>query len=84
MNYGHFDNARYNALIDRADNEADNAKRYRLFEKASRIINREMPYIPLYYYASYRVVKPYVAGWKPNIMDRHLSKYMFILKHHRK
>jgi len=84
MNYGHFDNAKYNRLIDAADHEADNAKRYRIFEKAEHVLNQRMPYIPLYYYASYRVVKPYVAGWKPNIMDRHLSKYMVILKHHEK
>ncbi len=81
MNYGHFNDPQYNTLIDKADHEANNEKRYRIFEKASRIINRQMPYIPLYYYAAYRVVKPYVAGWKPNVMDRHLSQYMYILKH---
>ncbi|MGH8274087.1 MAG: peptide ABC transporter substrate-binding protein [Gammaproteobacteria bacterium] len=81
MNYGHFDDSAYNALISAADHETDNQKRYRLFEKAGRIINREMPYIPLYYYVAYRLIKPYVAGWKNNIMDRHLSQYMYILKH---
>lgn len=81
MNYGHFDNPKYNALIDAADHEINNSKRYRIFEKAERILNRKMPYIPLYYYVAYRLIKPYVAGWKTNIMDRHLSQYMYILKH---
>lgn len=81
MNYGHFDDPAYNALIARAGRQTNNKKRYEIFEKAARIINKKMPYIPIYYYVSYRLIKPYVAGWKPNVMDRHLSQYMYILKH---
>lgn len=81
MNYGHFDDPKYDKLIDAAARQADDAERYRIFEQASRIVNRQMPYIPLYYYASYRLIKPYVAGWKTNVMDRHLSQYLYILRH---
>jgi len=26
-------------------------------------------------------VKPYLGGWQSNIMDRNLSRYMYLLEH---
>ena len=31
----------------------------------------EMPIIPIYYYVSNNMVKPYVTGFYPNIQDLH-------------
>src|SRR5437870_6547697 len=39
----------FDALLDAAAREADPQKRYRLLEKANRIIDQELPMIPLYY-----------------------------------
>ncbi len=40
-----------------------------------------MPLIPLYFYVSKRLVKPWVGGFTPNIMDHHHSKDLYILEH---
>ena len=40
------------------------------------------PIIPLYYYATRHLVKPYLRGWQSNIVDRNLSRYMYLLEHH--
>ena len=37
--------------------------------------------LPVYYYVSTHLIKPYVKGWQSNITDRHLSRYMYILAH---
>jgi oligopeptide transport system substrate-binding protein len=37
--------------------------------------------VPLYYYATRHLVKPYLRGWQSNIMDRNLSRYMYLLEH---
>jgi len=81
MNYGDYDNPAYQRLVAAAQREPDNAKRYRLFTQAGRVLDATMPYIPMYFYVSTHLVKPYVGGWKSNIMDRHLSRYMYILAH---
>lgn len=82
MNYGHYSYPKYQNLIAKAQAEANNKKRYRIFETAGRILNKTMPYIPMYFYVSSHLIKPYVAGWRTTIMDRHLSRYMYILAHH--
>ena len=76
-----YSNAAYDRLIDAAGHEADNTRRYRLFEQAETLLNEDAAYIPLYYYATRHLVKPYVRGWQSNVMDRNLSRYMYVLEH---
>ena len=45
------------------------------------ILNEEAPLLPVYYYVSPHLIKPYVKGWQANITDRNLSRYMYILAH---
>jgi hypothetical protein len=33
------------------------------------------------YYSTEHLVKPYVRGWQSNILDRNLSRYMYVLAH---
>ncbi len=40
----------------------------------------EMPIIPLYFYVSQHLIKPWVSGLEGNVMDHHYSKYVKILK----
>ncbi len=37
--------------------------------------------MPVYFYVTKRLVKPWVAGYTDNIMDHHYSKDFYILKH---
>jgi oligopeptide transport system substrate-binding protein len=76
-----YSNPEFDRLIDAAGQEPDNAKRYRLFEQADRLLSDDAAYIPLYFYATRHLVKPYLRGWQSNVMDRNLSRYMYLLEH---
>ena len=41
---------------------------------------KDLPIIPLYYYVSQHMIKPWVFGLEDNVMDHHYSKYVKILK----
>jgi len=73
--------AAYDALIDAAAATADPQRRRELLEAAERQLLADMPLIPLYFYVSKRLVKPWVGGFTSNIMDHHRSQDLYILKH---
>ncbi|HEY6452368.1 MAG TPA: peptide ABC transporter substrate-binding protein [Steroidobacteraceae bacterium] len=81
LNYGRYANARFDALLDRAAEEPDAGARYRLLEQSERLLNQDAAYVPIYYYATRHLIKPYVRGWRSNPLDRNLSRYMYILEH---
>ena len=81
LNYGGYSDARFDTLLDRAAQEPDNLARYRLLEQSEEVLNDDAAYIPLYYYATRHLIKPYVQGWRSNLLDRNLSRYMYIIEH---
>lgn len=64
-------NAEFDRLIREAKSEADSDKRIEMLAEAERILMREVPVMPIYYYVSRSMVKPYVYGWYNNLEDRH-------------
>jgi oligopeptide transport system substrate-binding protein len=76
-----YSDPRFDQLVDQAGQLSDNAQRYRLFEHAEALLNEQFAYVPLYYYATRHLVKPYLKGWQSNVMDRNLSSYMYLLEH---
>ncbi len=76
-----FANDEYDALLDRAAVEPDMQQRAELMEAAERLMLEEQPIIPIYFYVSKHLIKPWVGGFKPNIMDHHYTKNFHILKH---
>jgi oligopeptide transport system substrate-binding protein len=74
INLTHYDNPAYDGLLARAAAEVDAAKRRALLEQAERIMLRDQPVIPIYFYASKQLVKPRVVGWYDNIMNVTYSK----------
>lgn len=80
-NNGAYSNPRFDQLIELSSQQSDNRERYRLFEQAERVLNEDVSYLPLYYYSTRHLVKPYLRGWQSNIMDRNLSRYMYLLEH---
>lgn len=81
MNDGGYSNPQFDALVNQAASINDAAERATLFHKAEAILNEEAPLLPVYYYVSQHLIKPYVKGWQSNISDRNLSRYMYILAH---
>ena len=76
-----FANDEYDALLDRAAVEPDMQKRAELMEAAERLMLEEQPIIPIYFYVSKHLIKPWVGGFEPNTMDHHYTKNFHILKH---
>jgi oligopeptide transport system substrate-binding protein len=76
-----YNNPRYDDLVGRATREADAAKRMALLEEAERVMLDGMPVLPIYFYVSKRLVKPWVVGYDDNILDHHHSRFVRILKH---
>jgi len=72
---------RYDELQENAAREIDLQKRAELLQQAEQILLAEMPIIPIYFYNAKHLIKPWVGGFVPNIMDHTYSKDLFILKH---
>ena len=74
-------NARYDELLEQAAQEIDLAQRAQYLQEAEQIMLAETPVIPIYFYISKRLVKPWVGGFVSNIMDHTYTKDLYILKH---
>ncbi|MCC7462641.1 MAG: peptide ABC transporter substrate-binding protein [Gammaproteobacteria bacterium] len=81
LNYGGYSRPEYDALLAQAALQTDNAERYRIYQQAERYLNADGAYIPIYYYALRHLVKPYLRGFAPNIVDRNPSRHMYLLEH---
>ncbi|MDJ0927014.1 MAG: peptide ABC transporter substrate-binding protein [Gammaproteobacteria bacterium] len=77
---GYF-NTVYDDLLDRAAGEPDPQARAELMQQAEAQLLADLPIIPIYFYVSKHLVKPWVGGYEGNIMDRHYSKNLYILAH---
>jgi oligopeptide transport system substrate-binding protein len=74
--YGDYDNPRYDALLARADNEPDAARRAGYLAEAERIMLNDAPIAPVYFYVSKNLVRPDLMGWVDNLVDHHRSRYL--------
>ncbi|MFO1401929.1 MAG: peptide ABC transporter substrate-binding protein [Steroidobacteraceae bacterium] len=81
LNYGGYSRPGYDALLAQAARLTTNAERYRVYQQAERFINEDGAYIPLYHYAVRHLVKPYLKGFAPDIVDRNPSRDMYLLEH---
>ncbi|MEJ2400602.1 MAG: peptide ABC transporter substrate-binding protein [Xanthomonadales bacterium] len=77
--YG-YSNGTFDALLDEVGTERVRARRERLMFEAERVLMADSVIIPVYSYVTKRLVNPHLKGWQPNVMDHHLSRYMFKLK----
>ncbi|HET7757209.1 MAG TPA: ABC transporter substrate-binding protein, partial [Steroidobacteraceae bacterium] len=69
VNLPHYHSAAYDALLARAAAATDPAARRALLEEAERVMLRDTPLIPLYFYVNKHLVKPEVQGWYDNVMN---------------
>ena len=74
-------NPRFDALLDRAAVMTDLAQRKQLLEDAERVALDDYPIVPLYYFVSKRLVKPYIRGVKPSALNLVPSKMLSIVQH---
>ncbi|MGI9344226.1 MAG: peptide ABC transporter substrate-binding protein [Gammaproteobacteria bacterium] len=81
MNHPGYTSATYDEFVQRASMEGDLAERARILGEAESLLLEDMPIIPVYFYVSTHLVRPWVGGREPNIMDHHYTKNLYILKH---
>ncbi len=75
-NYTKYKNSAFDELIQIARTETDVSERATFLAKAEQILLADQPVIPLYFYVSKHLVRDTVAGWAPNVLDEHPSKYL--------
>lgn len=71
----------YDALVRQASREANLETRAQMLQQAERLLLEELPVLPIYFYVTTKLKKPWVGGYESNIMDHHRSKNFYILKH---
>ena len=71
QNETNWSNPQYDQLIAQASAESEPAKRMALLHEAEVLLMEEMPIIPIYYYVSINLVKPYVKNFHANVLDQH-------------
>lgn len=80
-NFADYSSSSFDGLMGQAERSATPDKRYQLLTQAENILNDDAAMIPLFYYGSRHLIKPYVKGWQNNLIDRHPSRFMYILEH---
>jgi oligopeptide transport system substrate-binding protein len=78
LNLPGYRNPRYDALLTQAAAETDSTRRRALLEEAERVMLEDQPLLPLYFYVNKHLVKPYVKGWRNNVMNVQYSKNLAI------
>lgn len=81
LNNSGYVSAKYDDLLAQSRVEFDVDKRAQILRQAEQVALEDYAVIPIYYYVSPRLVKPYVAGYDHNIMDHHYTKNFYILEH---
>jgi oligopeptide transport system substrate-binding protein len=73
-----YKNPKYDELILQAQREADDQKRADLYQQAEAILMHDLPILPVYFYVSTSMSKPYVRGYYANFHEFHPLKYIWI------
>ena len=71
----------FNQLLDRAASTVDQSDRRNLLQDAEKMMLSDYPILPIYFFSSKRLIKPYVTGAKVNPLNRLYSKHLVIEGH---
>ncbi|MDH3305026.1 MAG: peptide ABC transporter substrate-binding protein [Gammaproteobacteria bacterium] len=71
-------NPDYDRLLAAASAESDSSRRAAYMTQAESILLADHPIAPLYFFVSKHLVRPGIAGFENNVLDRHHSKYLFL------
>jgi ABC-type oligopeptide transport system substrate-binding subunit len=80
-NDARYDRPEYNELLDRAASAVDAANRREFLQNAEKMMLSDYPILPIYFFSSKRLIRPYVAGAAPNPLNRLYSKHLIINEH---
>ena len=77
LNYSFFSDPAFDALMVDAG-QAHGEERLGLLRRAEERLLEQHVIIPLYFYVSRHLVKPGVGGFEDNVMDIHLSRWLWL------
>ena len=77
LNYTFFQDDEFDRHMRRARSGRDGERLEHLWQAEERLLAGHA-IIPLYYYVSRHLVKPQVGGFEDNLMDIHLSRWMYL------
>lgn len=81
MNDPGYASTAYDDLVKGAAVETDPATRGQMLQDAERIFLTDAPVIPIYFYTTQHMIKPWVEGWVNNIKDVHPSRFLSVGDH---
>lgn len=76
VNYGRFANATFDAVMLRAQDQANLMNRNALLASAEEIVTHYYAVVPLYSSTVRRLVHPDLKGWRENPRDMHQLRYL--------
>jgi oligopeptide transport system substrate-binding protein len=77
-NHGRYSSPAFESVMQQATTTANDGERLQLFRRAEEILNEDAPSVPVYFYQSRHLVRPYVRGWVGNVMDRNPSRNLYL------
>jgi len=77
LDYSFYESPEFDALLARADTASGPDRLDLLVEAEQRLLDDQV-IVPLYYYVSRHLVKPEVRGFEDNLMDVHLSRWLWL------
>lgn len=81
-NTAFYSSAAFDQALKDASNATDSGQRASDYQKAEQILDKDSAIVPVFYYASTRLVKPYVGGFTGNDpLDHIYDKNLYIIKH---
>jgi oligopeptide transport system substrate-binding protein len=75
QNFTGFHDAEYDRLTAAAAVEGNLQNRRELMQHAEQRLLEQYPILPVYFYVNKHLVKPYVKGYEPNVMNHDYSRH---------
>jgi len=75
-NYGRWNNAEFDALMERAKTEVDLSKRAGILYRGEQLAIDDSAALPIYYYVSRNIVSKKIKGFEDNVRDIHRTRWL--------
>ena len=75
-NWAHYDNPVYDRFLDAAGIETNLEKRGELLAMAEAAALKDHAWLPVHFWVSGVLVRPYIKGWQKNIADTHRTRWL--------
>ena len=77
-NWSQYSNPAYDGMLKAAQNDIDIQSRGQKLAAAEAILLKDQGVMPLFFWVSGNLVRPYVKGWSANALDKHRSRWISI------